>query len=155
MRVLERTVLHCTEGSHNKFYEVNLCSSKAGSGLGDDVSIFHDAKDYAVICRWGRIEAFDSDNTAEQKKVSRVTKMQALGTYNSMVGKKLGKGYKVYKTFSFYGQFKEIDDTNQTAAERAKKITSIKLHDRTETLEIPMGSGWGVGSRISNVDREL
>ena len=152
MRVLQRTVLQNTQPGHSKFYEVNLCQ---------DNNVYQDKdKTYAVICRWGKIKDFESDKTAEQKKIAGCSKTQALGTYEGIITEKQNrKGYAIHRTFDFEDKYiyQEIDDVNETHLERvAHGGLKPKLGDRTELLEVPMGYDSGSWWRTTgDLDRQL
>jgi predicted DNA-binding WGR domain protein len=116
--VILRRVLHNTTGNSNKYYELNLCRLSPPSTL------------YSVVCRWGRIENFSSNNAQEQVKVSGETKQSAMTFLECLSKEKTNKGYRqVGKDMEFDVSARITLSDNNT---KSKKVKEDKLEATDE-----------------------
>jgi len=127
-KIYRQVILHNTQGSHNKYYEVSIKKME-------------DMKDlYFVEARWGRIENFQDGSPQSQVKVEAVQYATANEKLGDLMYAKLKKGYK---TINDTASGHKANEYHSKSEEKRVKIQKgLDPFERTEHIEVVVTDWW-------------
>lgn len=131
-KIFRQVILHNTEGSHNKYYEISI---KSMEGLKDK---------YFVQARWGRIENFQGGNPQSQVKAEGATYVEANAELGTLMYQKLKKGYETIKDTASGHKANEFHSKSEE--KRIKIQTNQPAFERTEHVEVVVSDWWSSGN---------